>query len=98
MSSLQALVSRASEPEEEPTMTGEWLSAIETAKRLNLHISTVYRHLHAGTFPAQTMRVGRSWRICTADVDNIRIALRLLLDDAEPDAYASVLSQLIGES
>lgn len=39
------------------------LSVIETAERLRLSTSTIYRMLNTGSFPVRAFRIGRSWRI-----------------------------------
>lgn len=76
-------------------MSPEWFTVTEAAKRLDVHISTVYRHLRAGTFPCRSMRVGRSWRICAEDVTALGGTLRTMLAEATPDAYASLLAALL---
>lgn len=97
MSTLEALLPRAFEPEDEAPMCAEWLSVIETATLLNLHVSTIYRHLHAGTFPCRSMRVGRAWRIRAEDVEGLRTSLANLLRDGDTAANASALLALLGE-
>lgn len=96
MSEPMGLLERAPEPEEEP-MSGEWLTVAEAAKRLNLHRSTIYRHLNDGTLPCESIRIGRAWRIRATGVDTLRADLLAVLRNGGTDANASVLAALIGD-
>jgi excisionase family DNA binding protein len=96
-SSLLPTPSRALATEAEAHMPPEWFTVTETATRLNLHISTIYRHLRAGTFPCRSMRVGRSWRISAEDVTTLGTNLRQILGAAAPDAYASLLAAVVDD-
>jgi excisionase family DNA binding protein len=76
-------------------MPTQWLTPRQVSNRLNLHVSTVYRHLHAGTFPCRSLRIGRAWRIDAAQVDSLKRDLQELLANGDTAATASVLTALI---
>ena len=91
MSTPTALLQRAPEPEIELPMSGEWLSVAETADRLDVHVKTVYRHLRAGTLPCRTLKIGRTWRIQTDDVETLVTRLRDLLAECEAKPNVGVV-------
>lgn len=62
---LSALTERAQPPPPEPVL----IKPQDVARRLGVHVSTIYRWLDAGSFPTRAFRIGKQWRIDARALD-----------------------------
>jgi len=71
MASAAPLFKRAPTREIRPAMCEESQSATVAARRLGVHVGTLYRLLAAGSLPIRAIKVGHVWRISKADLDRL---------------------------